>query len=114
MKKIFLAIEVLYKGRALASAGKWKSGAIKANLIAFLVALGSLGAAYGLDVSITSEVAATISSYPVEVIEDFGAALQYASQVASTIVVTGSNHTVGDAMRELGIAVSLLDTNKVG
>jgi dihydrofolate synthase/folylpolyglutamate synthase len=61
-----------------------------------------------------SEVAATISSYPVEVIEDFGAALQYASQVASTIVVTGSNHTVGDAMRELGIAVSLLDTNKVG
>jgi hypothetical protein len=61
MKKIFLAIEVLYKGRALASAGKWKSGAIKANLIAFLVALGSLGAAYGLDVSITSEVAATIA-----------------------------------------------------
>ncbi len=61
-----------------------------------------------------SEVAATISSYPVEVIEDFGAALQHASQVASTIVVTGSNHTVGDAMRELGMPVSLLDTNKVG
>ncbi|NIN70855.1 MAG: bifunctional folylpolyglutamate synthase/dihydrofolate synthase [Gemmatimonadetes bacterium] len=59
-------------------------------------------------------VAATISSYSVEVIEDFGAALQHASQVASTIVVTGSNHTVGDAMRELGMPVSLLDTNTVG
>lgn len=59
-------------------------------------------------------VAATISSYPVEVIEDFAAALQRASQVASTIVVTGSNHTVGDAMRELGMSVSLLGADKVG
>lgn len=59
-------------------------------------------------------VAARISSYSVEVIEDFGSALQHASQVASTIVVTGSNHTVGDAMRELGMPVALLDTNRVG
>jgi dihydrofolate synthase/folylpolyglutamate synthase len=59
-------------------------------------------------------VAATISSYSVEVIEDFAAALEHASQVASTIVVTGSNHTVGDAMRELGMPVSLLGTDEVG
>lgn len=59
-------------------------------------------------------VAATISSYSVEVIEDFAAALEHASQVASTIVVTGSNHTVGDAMRELGMPVFLLGTDKVG
>ncbi len=59
-------------------------------------------------------VAATISSYSVEVIEDFRAALQHASRLASTIVVTGSNHTVGDAMRELGMPVSLLATDRVG
>lgn len=58
-------------------------------------------------------VAATISSYSVEVIEDFAAALEHASQVASTIVVTGSNHTVGDAIRELGMPVSLLATDGV-
>jgi dihydrofolate synthase/folylpolyglutamate synthase len=59
------------------------------------------------------EVAGTISSYPVEVIEDFAAAMQRASQVASTVVVTGSNHTVGDAMRHLDIPVGLPRTNKV-
>ncbi|MGD2216390.1 MAG: folylpolyglutamate synthase/dihydrofolate synthase family protein [Gemmatimonadales bacterium] len=59
-------------------------------------------------------VAGTISSYSVEVIEDFAAALQLAASVASTIVVTGSNHTVGDAMRELGMPVSLLGRDKVG
>jgi dihydrofolate synthase/folylpolyglutamate synthase len=59
-------------------------------------------------------VAGTISSYPVEVIEDFAVALKRASQVASTIVVTGSHHTVGDAMRELDIPVGLLYTNRVG
>lgn len=59
-------------------------------------------------------VAATISSYAVEVIEDFVTALERASAVASTVVVTGSNHTVGDAMRHLGIAVSLLDPERVG
>jgi dihydrofolate synthase/folylpolyglutamate synthase len=53
-------------------------------------------------------VSATISSYPVEVIEDFGAALERAEQVARTIVVTGSNHTVGDAMKILEIPVGLL------
>ncbi len=49
-----------------------------------------------------------------EVIEDFDAALDHAAQLASTIVVTGSNHTVGDAMRQLGIPVSLLGTDPVG
>ncbi len=59
-------------------------------------------------------VAAKISSYAVEVIEEFDAALDHAAQLASTIVVTGSNHTVGDAMRQLGIPVSLLGTDPVG
>lgn len=59
-------------------------------------------------------VAATISSYAVEVVEDFKAALEHASQLASTIVVTGSNHTVGDAMRYLGIPVSLLGADRAG
>jgi dihydrofolate synthase/folylpolyglutamate synthase len=55
-----------------------------------------------------AEVAATISSYSVEVIEDFSAALERAMDVGQTIVVTGSNHTVGDAMRYLDIPVGLL------
>jgi dihydrofolate synthase/folylpolyglutamate synthase len=59
-------------------------------------------------------VAGRISSYPVEVIEDFAAALDRASQVARTIVVTGSNHTVGDAMDHLDIPVGLLGTGRVG
>jgi dihydrofolate synthase/folylpolyglutamate synthase len=49
--------------------------------------------------------AATISSYRVEVIEDFEAAIGYAAERAGTIVVTGSHYTVGDAMRHLGIPV---------
>jgi len=52
-----------------------------------------------------NEVAAKISSYPVEVIEDFDSALARAAELAQTIVVTGSNHTVGDAMRRLEISV---------
>ncbi len=59
-------------------------------------------------------VAATISSYPVEVIEDFVPALNYAAQAARTIVVTGSHHTVGDAMRQLDIPVGLLCKSDVG
>lgn len=59
-------------------------------------------------------VAATVSSYPVQVIEDFAAALDYAAQAAATIVVTGSHHTVGDAMRHLDIPVSLSGMNGLG
>jgi len=60
------------------------------------------------------EVASTISSYAVEVIEDFDEALKRAAELAKTIVVTGSNHTVGDAMRRLDIPVSFMQTNRVG
>ncbi len=49
-----------------------------------------------------------------EVIEDFATALEQASQTAATVVVTGSNHTVGDAMRHLGVPVFLLGTERVG
>ncbi|MEE9133754.1 MAG: folylpolyglutamate synthase/dihydrofolate synthase family protein [Gemmatimonadota bacterium] len=59
-------------------------------------------------------VAAAISSYPVEVIEEFDAALERATELAQTIVVTGSNHTVGDAMRRLDIPAALMTTNRVG
>jgi dihydrofolate synthase/folylpolyglutamate synthase len=59
-------------------------------------------------------VAATISSYPVEVIEDFETALDYAGGMARTIVVTGSHYTVGDAMRYLGVPVGSLQTNRLG
>lgn len=52
-----------------------------------------------------NEVAGTISSYPVEVVEDFDSALARAAELAQTVVVTGSNHTVGDAMRRLEISV---------
>ncbi len=53
-------------------------------------------------------VAASVAGYPVEVIEDFQRALERATADAATVVVTGSNHTVGDAMRELDIPVNLL------
>ncbi len=53
-------------------------------------------------------VADSVSNYPVEVIVDFEAALDFAESRGSTIVVTGSNHTVGDAMRRLGLAAGLL------
>lgn len=59
-------------------------------------------------------VVAAISSYPVEVIEEFDAALERATELAQTIVVTGSNHTVGDAMRRLDIPTALLTMNTVG
>jgi dihydrofolate synthase/folylpolyglutamate synthase len=47
------------------------------------------------------------SSIPIRVIPDFGAALQRAETLAphGTVLVTGSVHTVGDALRELGIPV---------
>jgi len=57
-------------------------------------------------------VAARISSYAVEVIVDFEAALERAAELAPTIVVTGSNHTVGDAMKYLDIPVGLLGLNR--
>jgi dihydrofolate synthase/folylpolyglutamate synthase len=59
-------------------------------------------------------VAETISSYPVEVILDFEAALERAMEMAPTIVVTGSNHTVGDAMKYLEIPVGLLGPSGAG
>lgn len=60
------------------------------------------------------EVAAAVASYPVRVIEDFPAALSHAAEVGSTIVVTGSNHTVGDAMRQLELPFRLLETKGAG
>ncbi|HSG81207.1 MAG TPA: folylpolyglutamate synthase/dihydrofolate synthase family protein [Gemmatimonadota bacterium] len=59
-------------------------------------------------------VAATVASYPVEVIVDFEAALERAMQVATTVVITGSNHTVGDAMKYLEIPVGLLSPGGAG
>ncbi len=53
-------------------------------------------------------VAASVSGGGVEVVEDLCGALERAAEVASTIVVTGSNHTVGDAMKHLGIGMGLL------
>jgi len=60
------------------------------------------------------DVAATISSYAVEVIEDFSEALERAMQLGRTVVVTGSHHTVGDAMRYLGVPVGLPHEEHVG
>jgi dihydrofolate synthase/folylpolyglutamate synthase len=60
------------------------------------------------------EVAATISSYAVEVVENFAEALKRAMQLGRTIVVTGSHHTVGDAMRYLDLRVGLPDKEQVG
>lgn len=41
-----------------------------------------------------------------EIVPDFGSALERAASMAAggTVVVTGSHHTVGDALRELGLA----------
>ncbi len=61
-----------------------------------------------------AEVAARVSSYPVKVIEDFSEALDYAASIAPTVVVTGSHHTVGDAMQELNIPVGLLLPSAAG
>ena len=59
-------------------------------------------------------VAARISGYPVEVIGDFGSALESAKAKARTVVVTGSHYTVGDAMRLLDIPVGLPYSSPVG
>jgi dihydrofolate synthase/folylpolyglutamate synthase len=59
-------------------------------------------------------VAGAISSYSVEVIVDFEQALKRAAELAPTIVVTGSNHTVGDAMKLLDIPVGLLGLSRGG
>ncbi len=59
-------------------------------------------------------VAETVSTYPVEVIVDFEAALERAAEVAATVVVTGSNHTVGDAMKLLDIPVGLPGGRRAG
>lgn len=59
-------------------------------------------------------VAATISSYSVEVVEDFTGALERAMEMGQTIVVTGSHHTVGDAMRYLSIPVGPPYDKRVG
>lgn len=59
-------------------------------------------------------VAATLPGYRVEVIEDLGSALERAAQLAPTVVVTGSHHTVGDAMQLLDIPVGLPYSSVVG
>ncbi len=61
-----------------------------------------------------AEVAARVSSYPVKVVEDFQEALDYAAALAPTVVVTGSHHTVGDAMQALNIPVGLLQPSAAG
>ncbi len=53
------------------------------------------------------EVAAYVRGYPVEVEPDFGSAMNRAAQLGATIIVTGSNHTVGDAMKHLGVEAGL-------
>jgi dihydrofolate synthase/folylpolyglutamate synthase len=60
------------------------------------------------------KVARRISTYPVRVIEDFENALDCAARLAPTVVVTGSNHTVGDAMRLLDIPVGTARTDSLG
>ncbi len=61
-----------------------------------------------------AEVAARVSSYPVKVVEDFSEALDHAASIAPTVVVTGSHHTVGDAMQVLNIPVGLLLPSAAG
>jgi dihydrofolate synthase/folylpolyglutamate synthase len=39
-----------------------------------------------------------------DVIEDFDAALEYARESSATVLVTGSFHTVGDAMLRLPVS----------
>ena len=46
---------------------------------------------------------ADAQSLPVERIDDFDAALQRADALGATILVTGSFHTVGDAMERLQV-----------
>jgi dihydrofolate synthase/folylpolyglutamate synthase len=40
---------------------------------------------------------------PIERIDDFGQALAHARSEAATVLVTGSFHTVGDAMERLQV-----------
>jgi folylpolyglutamate synthase/dihydropteroate synthase len=47
-------------------------------------------------------------------VEDFSGALERAMEMGQTIVVTGSHHTVGDAMRYLNIPVGPLHEKRVG
>jgi dihydrofolate synthase/folylpolyglutamate synthase len=44
--------------------------------------------------------------WPVEVVRDFDRALARGAEEGETVLVTGSFHTVGDAMQRLGIAVT--------
>ncbi len=59
-------------------------------------------------------VAEFVGGSAVEVIENFDAALARAADIAATILVTGSNHTVGDAMKHLGMAVGLPYSQTLG
>jgi dihydrofolate synthase / folylpolyglutamate synthase len=54
-----------------------------------------------------AEQSGAFSGVPLRIIPDFSAALQRAETMAphGTVLVTGSVHTVGDALQELGIAV---------
>ena len=58
--------------------------------------------------------AAAVSGYPIEVVKDFSTALAVAEARAATVVVTGSHHTVGDAMRYLNMPVGLPYSGPVG
>lgn len=58
--------------------------------------------------------ARSVPGYPVRVIEDFNEAMDYAERAAATVVVTGSNYTVGDAMRHLRVPLNLLQAKAVG
>lgn len=61
-----------------------------------------------------ASAARSVAGYPVKVIEEFGEAMDYAEGIASTVVVTGSNYTVGDAMRHLKMNVGLLPVKGAG
>jgi len=58
--------------------------------------------------------AASLPGYPVRVIESFADAMSYARRAAATVVVTGSNYTVGDAMRHLGLPVKARQSPSAG
>ncbi|HEV7590574.1 MAG TPA: hypothetical protein VGO40_20870, partial [Longimicrobium sp.] len=53
-----------------------------------------------------AEQAGVFSGVPLRIIPDFSAALQRAETMAphGTVLVTGSVHTVGDALLELGVS----------
>jgi len=53
-----------------------------------------------------AEQAGVFSGVPLRIIHDFSAALQRAETLAphGTVLVTGSVHTVGDALLELGVS----------